>query len=325
MPAPLRIATLGVGRIVHRGLLPGIAGCDDAVLTVAASQRPGAAAELAAATGADAVDGYEAALRRDDVDAVYIPARGDEHGRWTLAAAAAGKHVLCEKPLAIDVAEAERMAAACRDAGVILFEAFMWRHQPRTLAVRDMLRREEFGPLRSIHAAFGFRIDPDDWRLDPTQAGGALYDVGCYGINAARLFAGEEPSRVDADARWSDSGVDLTTRVGLSFPSGVLATVACSFETPLRNAITIATDEAEVSVPNAFLPPENPTVVIRRDEQNDETRTYPGTDQYAEQMAAFVASVRSGTVVEPAEDGVANMRALAAALASAKRSQGAGA
>ena len=139
---------------------------------------------------------YRALLDDPEVDAVYIPLPNELHLPWVTAAADAGKHVLCEKPLALDAREAEVMVEHCRRRGVLLMEAFMWRHQPRTLELRRMIREGVLGELRLIRSSFSFPIAPGDWRLDPARGGGALWDVGCYGVSTARFFAGAEPVNV---------------------------------------------------------------------------------------------------------------------------------
>ena len=313
---PLRLASLGVGRIVDRGLLPGVAASERVELVALASERPGAAAGKGREAGLDvaAVDGYEAVLARDDVQAVYIPSRGAEHGRWTKAAAAAGKHVLCEKPLAVDAREAAEMVAACREADVVLMEAFMWRHQPRSLAVRELVRSGELGSLRLVLASFAFDIDRDDWRLDPAQAGGCLFDVGCYGVDAARFFTGQEPTHVVADARLHTTGADMTTRVGLTFPSGVLANVDCSFETPYRCEATLVGTEGVLHIPDVFLPNGPPKAILTREGQQSQTLTFEDRNAYAGELDCFAASVARGELLDPAEDGTATMQILDDAL-----------
>src|SRR5690606_9222323 len=111
------------------------------------------------------------------VDAVYIPCTGDLHATWTIAAAKAGKHVLCEKPLARTVEEARQMIEACEAAGVVLQEAFMWRHHPRSLRARQLLQEGAIGPLRLIVVNFSFDIDRSDWRMQPEKGGGAMWDI----------------------------------------------------------------------------------------------------------------------------------------------------
>ena len=319
----LRIGTLGTGRIVHRGLLPGVRGCDDCELVAAASLRPGVAAEFAREHGVPhAFDSYETVLARDDVDAVYVPTRGDRHAEWTIAAAEAGKHVLCEKPLARDEPEAVRMRDACRDAGVVLFEAFMYRHHPRTLRAAELVRGGAIGAPRSLTVNFSFLLDAGDWRNDPAAGGGAVWDLGCYGVNFARLIAGEEPGETQADAVMSASGVDLTTRIGLTFPGGLLANIECSLQTVYRCRVEIAGDAGRIELPDAFLPAGDAPLHLHRGRGDDSgtggveviTETFPGEDPYAHQMRHFVRSVESGGLLPPAEDGVANTAAVRRAV-----------
>ena len=138
---------------------------------------------------------YGIVLDDPEIDAVYIPLPNELHRPWVLAAADAGKHILCEKPLGLDAREARIMVEHCRNRGVMLMEAFMWRHQPRTIQLRKMVAEGVIGAVRLIRSSFSFPIEPDDWRLDRARGGGALWDVGCYGVNTARLFAGAEPVR----------------------------------------------------------------------------------------------------------------------------------
>lgn len=331
MAKPLRIGTLGLGRIVQRGLLPAIDGCKHAVLAAVASQRAGVAEQFASqrsSGGRDlprAFESYEALLACDEVDAVYVPCRGDAHARWTIAAAEAGKHVLCEKPLARDRAEAESMREACSGAGVVLSEAFMYRHHPRSRRAIELVRGGAIGQPRVFAASFSFRIDPGDWRLDPSAGGGAVWDVGCYGINFARWVAGQEPTSVTADCLRSPSGVDLTTRVGLTFAGGMLAVIDCSFDTVYRCRAEIAGTQGRIELPDAFLPVGEAPLYLMSGEGGDSgsdgtrvvTERFPGEDPYAHQMRHFVDSVAAGRLLEPGEDGVENTAVCRAAVDAA--------
>ncbi len=264
---------------------------------------------------------YEAALADSEIDAVYIPLPNELHKPWVMAAADAGKHVLCEKPLALDSQEAAAMVAHCRRRGVVLMEAFMWRHQPRTLEIRRRVRDGAIGDLRLIRASFSFPIEPGDWRLDPARGGGALWDVGCYGVSTARLFAGGEPRIARALAHFGSTGVDLTLTAVLEFASGVLATIDCSFEQPFRCHYELVGSRGLVGVPDAYLPPQagKPTAVLRSlgaalDSSSGGDRVevleFEPTDQYAAMVDAFSRSVAAGTPVDPAEDGLEQMRVL---------------
>ncbi|MBX3441130.1 MAG: Gfo/Idh/MocA family oxidoreductase [Planctomyces sp.] len=316
----IRFGILGCGRITARGLIPGIKGSSKAELYALASLRPGVAAEWAAEHGATtSYDSYDAVLADPKVDAVYIPATGEQHHALTLAAARAGKHVLCEKPLALNVEQSEDMIRVCGEQGVILQEAFMWRHHPRTKLARKLVEDGELGPLRLIVANFSFDIDRSDWRLNPGQGGGAMWDVGCYGVNAARLFAGSEPLDICAAAHWWPTGVDMTMQIALRFPNDVLANIDCSFEAPYRCQLELVGEKGRIVLDEAFQPTRPPVLKIQRlSSENLETQTLPESNQYAEQVNDFCDSIAAGRLLPPAENGLANMRVLEQALADAR-------
>jgi D-xylose 1-dehydrogenase (NADP+, D-xylono-1,5-lactone-forming) len=325
----IRWGILGCARIASRGLIPGIAASNSGILHSIASRDLDVS--QAWATKYDfshAYGTYQALLAGPELDAVYIPLPNELHKPWVLAAADAGKHVLCEKPLALDAHEAAAMVDACRKRGVILMEAFMWRHQPRTLGILQMLRQREIGELRLIRSAFSFPISPDDWRLDPSRGGGALWDVGCYGLNAARLFTGEEPTRFRTLTRKGPSGVDLSLTAILEFPSGVLAQIDCSFEQPFRCSLELSGTLGMIEIPLAYLPPANskPTARVTKIDggANADSRPQESTvmefelaNQYAAMVDLFASSVFAGKLVEPGEDGLAQMIALERILAAA--------
>lgn len=318
----IRFGILGCGRIVERGLAPGLAASPEAELSALASSRPGIAKEWAKKYGVDkAYDSYEALLDDSDIDAVYIPARGDLHARWTIAAAEAGKHVLCEKPLARTVAEAERMVDACEQAGIVLQEAFMWRHHPRAHRAKELLQDGAIGPLRFVIASFSFDIDRSDWRMDPDKGGGAMWDIGCYGVNAARFFTGSEPTDIHARAHWADSGVDMSMQIALTFPGDVLANIDCSFEAPFRCRAELVGEQGRMILEDAFLPKDDSVVLLQRSIDRDaviEVERAEPADQYASQVSAFCNSVQAGRLLPPAENGLANMRVLEETLKTAR-------
>jgi len=252
-----------------------------------------------------------------DIDAVYIPLPNELHRPWTLAAAAAGKHVLCEKPLGLDTADAEAIVAGCQRHGVVLMEAFMWRHHPRVAHARRMLAEGQLGELRLVKMDFSFDIDRGDWRLDPLRGGGALFDIGCYGVNAARLFTNAEPREVFARAHRHRSGVDMTMGISLQFPGDELALLDCSFECPPRNRIELVGTLGSLEFPEGVLPPPESQLIVRR-ASGTEIVEFPAADQYALQLDAFCAAVASGHLSDPAEDGLANLRVLDAVRRAAQ-------
>lgn len=297
-------------------MVPAFAQARTGRLVAIASRRPGAALDVLAGHPEVHVHRDYAALLADEaVDAVYIPAAGDEHRLWAIAAAKAGKHVLCEKPLALNVAEALEMQRACQMAGVLLMEAFMWRHHPRALKVRELVSTGAIGTLRMIHVSFSFDIDRTDWRLDPVRGGGAIWDLGCYGVNCTRFLTDEEPNIVHSQAVRGPSGADMTTHVALAFPSQVLANIDCSFEAPFRCRVEVVGTAGQLLLERAFQNEPGCTLSWTQGAHRDaptHTLTFPDVNQYSRQIDHFSQSIHEGRLLEPAEDGVANMRVMEA-------------
>lgn len=317
----LRWGILGAARISRRGLIPGIHGSETGILLGLASRDGRKARAWAEEFSIPRTYGSYADLLADaEINVVYIPLPNELHRPWVEAAADAGKHVLCEKPLALNAAEARAMVEHCRDRGVTLMEAFMWRHHPRAKELRARVAEGRLGELRLVRASFSFPIEPDDWRLDPARGGGALWDVGCYGIDAARFFTGGEPTQFRASARWSEKGVDLGLAAALEFPDGVLASIDCAFDQPDRCSLELVGSEASLEVPNAFIPsPIEPALALLKDQSGaSHTLEFPAANQYAAMVDAFARAVATGGLVEGGENGLATMEALDAVLASAK-------
>ena len=229
---------LGAAGIAIGAVLPAIAASKNGRVVAIASRDPGRARTAANAyPGAKAIHSYEALLANPEVDAVYIPLVNNLHKEWTLRAVAAGKHVLCEKPLAMNAQEAEEMAVVAKSAGKHLMEAFMYRFHPRTRRFVEALTNPMY-----VQASFGFTVkDTSDFRLQAPLGGGALLDVGCYGVSVARWILGE-PSNVLARSRMA-GGVDMTTSALLQFPGGQTASVWASFESPEEQSLTVVARE----------------------------------------------------------------------------------
>lgn len=311
-PQKLRWAILGCARISRRGLIPGIQESHSGTLSLLASRRLEAAQEWATEFNIPRITGsYEAAIADPNIDCVYIPLANEEHAPFVKLAADAGKHILCEKPLALNADEARHMVAYCRDKGVILMEAFMWRHQPRVQSLLQSVRSGRIGDLKLVRSSFSFPIDMNDWRLDPTRGGGALWDIGCYSVSTIRLFSGSEPIEIRGRARFSDRGVDLSMGASMLCANGVLGVFDCSFELPFRMVYELVGTQGSIEVPIAYLPPEKPLARFFDIDGNlVEEKTYDGRNQYACMVDAFAASVAAGKLLAPSEDGLGQMIAL---------------
>jgi len=317
--AKLRWGILGCARITRRGLIPGIRTSRRGTLRALASRNRDTVRAWTEEFGVERGYGsYEEVLADPAVDAVYIPLPNELHRPWVFAAADAGKHILCEKPLALNAKEAQEMVDHCQARGVVLMEAFMWRHQHRTASIRRLVAEGAIGELQVIHSSFCFRLEGDDWRLAPERGGGALWDVGCYGLSTARLYAGAEPSSCHSVARFGPTGVDLSLSAVLKFPNGVLAQFECSIEQRPLHRYTLVGTKGTIAVPDAYLPPARPLAYLRT---GDSVRdlVFDGHNQYAEMVDAFAQAVSAGgRLIDPAENGLAQMTALDAILASAR-------
>ena len=266
---------------------------------------------------------YEELLGDPQIEAVYIPLPNHLHLEWTLRAIQAGKHVLCEKPLALNAAEARAMALAARDKGVFLMEAFMYRFHPRTRKIKELVDQGAIGDPRMIRTAFCFRHpDPADTRFRPEMGGGALLDVGCYGVSLARWIFGAEPEMVQAIAEYGQSRVDLTTIGLLRFSKGRLAVVEAGFTSALQQTFSIMGTQGAIELPHdAFIPWEKDALFRLRGVNEEEGRVevIPGADEYQLMVEHFADAVLgNGSLDFAPEESVNNMRVLDA-LARAAR------
>lgn len=291
-------------------------GC--ATLDAIASLTPGKAATWGAEFNIPkAYASFDQLLADPAIDAVYIPLTNELHRLWVLKGAAARKHILCEKPLALDVSEAEEMTAACHKHGLVLMEAFMWRHHPRVHAAKQIIERGTIGDLRLVKMDFSFEAEPDEWILYPDRGGGAINDIGCYGVDAARYFTGNEPTDVHAWSRRNSFGADMTSIVSLQFPGDVFAQIECSLESPDRCRLELIGTKGSIEFPDGVIPNGISQLIVKRGSLL-ETISFDAIDQYAEQIKVVTASIAAGKLIHPVEDGFANMRVLDAIHRSAK-------
>jgi D-xylose 1-dehydrogenase (NADP+, D-xylono-1,5-lactone-forming) len=249
----LRWGILSTARI-NRRLIEAVRASGRSRVVAVASRDRGRAARYAGEWGIAASYGsYEELLRDPDVDVVYNPLPNHLHVPWSVLALEAGKHVLCEKPLALSPEEVDTLIAVAERTGLALAEGFMYRHQPRTRRVRELIRRGAIGPLRLVDGSFTFHFDrPGNFRHDPEAGGGAMWDVGCYPVSFTRYVVAEEAESVAAFAVWEESGIDRTMAGLMRFPSGVVATFRCGFDAVFRSEMTFQGTGGTIHVPRAF-------------------------------------------------------------------------
>jgi predicted dehydrogenase len=317
----LRWGILSTANIAREKVIPGIRRADRCRIVAIASREMARAREAADEAGIPTAHGsYEALLADREVDAVYIPLPNHLHAEWAIAAARAGKHVLCEKPLAMTAADAERMIAVAEAEGVRLMEAFMYRLHPSWVAVVDLVRSGRIGRLVAVQSWFSFfNDDPTNIRNIREFGGGALFDIGCYNVNLSRLLFGGEPSRVEASiVRDPASGVDVVTSGLLEFAGGGIATFTCSTRAEDDQRVHVYGSEGRISVEIPFnIPPDRPSHVYVTHggeppvDPATERLTFDAADPYSVEAAGFAAAVLDGTPVPvPPADAVANLRVI---------------
>lgn len=321
----LRWGVLGCAGIAKRAVIPGIQQSQTGEVAAIASRDEQKARETAAQLNIPKAYGsYEAILADETIDAVYIPLPNHLHKEWTIRAAEAGKHVLCEKPIALNAEETEEMVAACAKAGVKLAEAFMYRHHPRYEMIKEIIRSGEIGTIRGIHGAFTFNNakDANNVRYKQFMGGGSLYDVGVYPISAARFLLEQEPQAATVHAFFSPDHdhVDMMAAGLLEFPDSVALTFDCGMWAAGRNVLEVIGTDGRIEVPSAYVSRQNADdhfFVIAKGERREVAVPY--VNQYALQADDMGRSVLEGTPqrFEPS-DAVLNMKVIDACLKSAQ-------
>lgn len=321
----IRWGIMGCAGIAKSSVIPGIQQSETGEVTAIASRSLDKAKQTAEQLSIPIAYGsYEELLADPNIDGVYIPLPNHLHKEWTIRAAEAGKHVLCEKPFAINANDAQEMVEACEKAKVVLAEAFMYRYHPRYAMIRDIIKSGEIGELRGIHGTFTFNNakDMNNVRNKQEWGGGSLYDVGVYPISAARMLLDQEPQTATVHAFFSEEHdyVDMMASGILEFDHGVALTFECGMWAAFRNVLEIVGTEGRIEVPSAF--------VVNQDEQDnffvftkDGRREVevPRLNQYSLQADALASCILGGKPLPyPATDAVLNMKVLDACLTSAR-------
>ena len=318
----VRWGVLSLANIAVKAVIPAIQASRNGELTAVASRQLTRAERFAAeSAGVRAFGSYEALLDDPDIEAVYIPLPNGLHAEWTLAAAQRGKHVLCEKPLGVSADEVRRMIAGCREAGVLLMEAFMYRFHPQTRYALEQLAAGAIGPVRLVRSSFAFDIAgrPDDIRLRASLAGGSLMDVGCYPLNFSRAVFGGPPAEIAARAHVpAGSEVERTVAAVLEFGGGRLGVIDCSFELPAHQSIEVEGERGRLMLARPFTPARTEAVVCI--ERGDETleRRFAAVDQYQLEVEHFADCIREDRAPAlPLEDALEQAEAIEAVYSAA--------
>jgi predicted dehydrogenase len=288
--------------------VPAIVHSSNATLVAMGTRGVARRAELErSAAGCIVHDSYEALIADENVDAVYIGLPNGMHEAWALAAARRGKHVLCDKSLALDTGAALRMREACAAANVRLMEGFMYRHHPQWDRVRELVDSGALGTVRSIHAWLTGTANDDDHRWSADLGGGALFDVTAYGINIARLITQEEPAQILATADMRGA-VDQSSHVTLRFASGVLATAVGSLCAAASQGVVIVGHKGTLRVTAPVVPHFEPAVLALDTGGGTQAIHVSGANHFLHQIEHFSACVLDASrPLWPGEDGVANV------------------
>ena len=262
---------------------------------------------------------YEALLADPEIDVIYNSLPNHLHAEWTIKAVEAGKHVLCEKPLALGVDEVDAMQEAARKHGRVVAEAFMYRHHPQTLKVQDLTRNGSLGTLKLIRGSFSFVLAREgDVRLDPAMGGGSIWDVGCYPISYARTITGENPLEVFGWQVTGQTGIDETFVGQMRFANHIHAQFDCSFVIPFHAFMEVIGSEGTLNIPNPFKPGVDEKIFITRGDKT-ETIKVKGQELYIGEVEDMADAIMLGHAPRISlDDSRANVAVISSLLESAR-------
>ena len=262
---------------------------------------------------------YEALLADPEVDVIYNSLPNHLHAEWTIKALEAGKHVLCEKPFALTLAEVDAMTEAAQRTGKALAEAFMYRTHPQTLKVKEIIDSGKIGKILLVKGGFTFTFNrPGNYRLDPAFGGGALWDVGCYPISYARSMLGLEPLEVFGWQATGESGIDESFSGQMRFPGDVHAQFDCGFRGPFRAFIEIVGEQGTLEIPSPFHAGKKSEILLIRDGKT-KTIEIKGQHQYLGEVEDMADAILLGKAPHISlADSRANVAAILALYKSAK-------
>lgn len=315
---------LGTASIGKRSVIPGIQESNRNVVKAVASRSLENAQAFADELGIPKAYGsYEELLEDPEIDAVYIPLPNHLHKVWTLKAAKAGKHILCEKPIALDEAEAVEMIDACKKENVLLAEAYMYRHQQRYEDIKKLIADGEIGEIRALRGVFTFEGSQNTGNIRFTKewGGGSIYDVGCYPISAARFLLDEEPSAVTTHAFFSPEhgNVDMMASGLMEFSNGVALSFDCGMWAEFRNEMEVLGTKGRIVMKAAYLGDQSYDIIKNGDITHVED---PNLNPYALQADDFATAILDGKPLKfDSQDIIDNIKAVKGALASAEKQE----
>ncbi len=282
---------------INRRLIPAIRGSKRGQLSAVASRSQGSAEAYAVEWRIPKAFGsYEAMLESDEIDAVYISLPNHLHAEWTIQALASGKHVLCEKPMAIALPEIEKMISVAKETGLVLAEAFMYRHHPQTKIVGEWVRSGRLGEITLVYGVFNFKLeDRGNIRLVPEWGGGSLWDVGVYPLSFAQYVMGQMPKSVTGSQWIGESGVDELFSGLLTYSGNRMALISSSFKSPFHTTIEIMGTEGRLTIDRPFISmADAPNLVFHPAEGEPQQIPVPNKDLYLSEIEDMHAAILDG-------------------------------
>jgi predicted dehydrogenase len=318
MPKTLNWGLLSTARINRALITPLRASKRNKLVAVASRSQESADAYAKEKKIPHAYGSYEALFADPEIDVVYNSLPNRLHAEWTIKAVEAGKHVLCEKPLALSAEEVDAIQAAARKHGRVVMEAFMYRHHPQTLKVQEIVKSGSLGTVKLIHGSFSFLLDREgDVRLKPELGGGSIWDLGCYPISYARSVLGQNPFEVFGQQVTGPTGVDETFVGQMRFAKDILMQFDSSFVIPFHAFMEIVGSEATLNIPEPFKPNENEKIYLSRNGKT-ETIKIKGQELYIGEVEDMADAILLGK--EPRvslEDSRGNVMTIRSLLESA--------
>ncbi len=291
----LRWGIMGTARIAKNALIPAIKATKHNTVAAVASRDLTRATEFAKPLDIPKVYGnYEALLADPDIQAVYIPLPNSAHAEWAIKAMEAGKHVLVEKPFALDADQAQLMVATSLENSIVLMEAFMYRYTQRFSKVREMVQKGEIGQLRFVYSSFSFTLgNPDDIRLASALGGGALYDLGCYCVDFQRQLIGREPKTVQAQCHLGNTGVDLQMSALMDFGEQTMAHFDAAFNAAPQQTTRLVGTEGVLEIEQPFNPSGQSTQALLTKDGETKKISFKAENAYEKMVEHFYYVVMS--------------------------------
>ncbi len=304
---------------INRSLIPPLRSSKRNRLVAVASRSKAKAEAYAREWKIDRVLGsYEALLDDPEIDVIYNSLPNHMHSEWSIKALRAGKHVLCEKPLALSTEEVDAMAQAAQETGKVLAEAFMYRHHAQTLKVEKIVKSGQLGELQIVKGTFTYTMRREgNIRAQKEMGGGSIWDVGCYPISYARMLAGTEPVELSGWQRIGPGEIDLIFVGQMRFPNGAFAQFDSSFISPSRSFMEIVCKEGAIFVPVPYKPGPNERIMLRRGDQEEAIEIH-GDELYAGEVEDLADAVLLGKAPRISlADSRGNVAAIVGLLAAA--------